>query len=918
MLSETHSVTIEQAVAQLSARRTVHHHGAGFLVQLELENHGSAPTEIFEIKDRLSGFQPAAQEPNEAYALSFAYHPDTQDTEVMISYQSPGIYPYHLEPGDSLAVEYWVVPVLYPGTVGSPGFAPSFGYEIGSAPLWVSHGWWDAARENTFDLRVTRTAESELLSDAITSIHQSSDYLIVTNPDHLIALTAPDSDLIEAILSKAAGLALAKGASLAYATGWGNVDDVDAVVEQWGANMTSASGAANEWLDDGYLLLIGENDVVPAGNYIVSSWWYDDFNVPLADAAYANTSGDSIDPELMVGRVIGDPWTVNHALETLMRMARGDSGYSFSRRDALVVSGFPETRDGGSDHSDFYAQAEAIAYLLDNSGTTVTHLNTPDYPDSLTSLGQLFSFAADKDIIHLAGHGSPWSLDDITQDYLRQQNDRFATAHPFVYGSSCLTGRYAGESYGYSIANGLAEDFLKQGAAAYFGSTDFSYSSANRAMAELFYEHWTPGRSLGAAIKETKIEASGHCEDLWSIEYLLYGDPELGVITGSLSAADAAPAANPAEVASTLEVTVPQFTTTQDAQGNTEVKIPGGSWVMTEDEPALPNYPVTYTVPAGQRVQNVTLVSQAGLQTGSGLIIPFIQAQFDGVEPSPSSETQATEGWWPAQPFDWDVQENSDGSSSLRITIYPFRYNALTTAYQFFSDYAFVVDLTASSVDLWEATTDRAAYAEGDPVTLDVWVRNSGAGQDITLEATVRSHGTEAMVGGFPLRELTSLSGLGTLTLQWDSTGTPSGDYAIQVLARDASGNVLDTLTTDIHIGITALETGALTVTPAVFYPGNPVQIAFQVSNTGTVEANGTAIIRVVNAGQGVVAEYYQPTSTLAPGEQLAISQAWDTTDQPAAIYQIVAYVDYASTTTPPLIGKARTHLMEYLPLMRK
>ena len=81
--------------------------------------------------------------------------------------------------------------------------------------------------------------------------------------------------------------------------------------------------------------------------------WADPITIDPTDLHYADTSGNLIDPELVVGRIIGDtPARLLIPIETAIGLAQGSPGYSFNWEDALVVGGWPETREGGADHAD--------------------------------------------------------------------------------------------------------------------------------------------------------------------------------------------------------------------------------------------------------------------------------------------------------------------------------------------------------------------------------------------------------------------------------------------------------------------------------------------------------------------------------------------------------------------------------------
>ncbi len=73
---------------------------------------------------------------------------------------------------------------------------------------------------------------------------------------------------------------------------------------------------ATGWVDNGYLLLVGETEIVPAWN------WRD---VPLSDFPYGNTKGDER-PELRVGRIIG-----NSAADLAVPIRSSLQGYMTAR-----------------------------------------------------------------------------------------------------------------------------------------------------------------------------------------------------------------------------------------------------------------------------------------------------------------------------------------------------------------------------------------------------------------------------------------------------------------------------------------------------------------------------------------------------------------------------------------------------------
>ena len=51
-------------------------------------------------------------------------------------------------------------------------------------------------------------------------------------------------------------------------------DEVDDAIEAWGSSMKGSHGVAEHYLSNGYLLLVGETDVIPAHSKRLEPPWY--------------------------------------------------------------------------------------------------------------------------------------------------------------------------------------------------------------------------------------------------------------------------------------------------------------------------------------------------------------------------------------------------------------------------------------------------------------------------------------------------------------------------------------------------------------------------------------------------------------------------------------------------------------------
>jgi len=245
-----------------------------------------------------------------------------------------------------------------------------------------------------------------------------------------------------------------------------------------------------------------------------------------------------------------------------------------------------------------------------------------------------------------------------------------------------------------------------------------------------------------------------------------------------------------AEPGSVLEVTVPDYEVDTIA-GLDYVNIPGGDVLLVEGKPRVPYYSVSVDYPKGHRVQEVILAERAGLVTATGLKLPTVV-----VEPLSSSGSDlppdGNEGWYPKQDYRWRVWDNSDGSTTMVIVMYPFYYNPETTDVKFYQNYRFDIKYIISNVEITRLYTDKDAYEPGDEVTLDMWLNNSGETQDVVVSTVIKQYGSNEVVNGLPLRSLKNLVGDASLTAEWDSGGTAPGNYYAEVILTDTAGNMLD------------------------------------------------------------------------------------------------------------------------------
>jgi hypothetical protein len=293
----------------------------------------------------------------------------------------------------------------------------------------------------------------------------------------------------------------------------------------WSSQLTS------DWTKNGYLLIVGETEIIPAG----TCWheydygaWSDYLYVHCTDIHYANTEGDWVYPELNIGRIIGnDARKLTIPIEASIGVHRGLPGYEFDRSHALVVAG------RGDGVEEFEGSADETAKILDDE-FIIFKLKQKGIEKAGGNISARFqAYVSDIDVIFYVDHCGAWSWGSGTDvvntgDFVPTNLVNFGNTKPFVFASCCLAGQYAG------IA-GIAEYFLEYGAAAYIGATELAWYPTIFGCSNAFFKKWVnSGKTIGLAFKEVKRKlADGlwgaasynrYQRRNWLSEFQLYGD----------------------------------------------------------------------------------------------------------------------------------------------------------------------------------------------------------------------------------------------------------------------------------------------------------------------------------------------------------------------------------------------------------
>jgi hypothetical protein len=253
------------------------------------------------ILDGLKGFQPiSANLPEANYSANWD---PVSNWAAMYIKPKPRIPTYDLiNAGESLTFTYNAVPVLV--TVSS---TPEIGF-------FVDLNWQDSLSafaveyDNYRQLPVSKTTGGESIPQAHAEAVKTCDYLLVTNPYELFAYYDPGyysetvfnptkaRTEVNDLLSKMAQLARYEQGTLGYFT-WNYAypqQVLHNLIQQGG---TWSSKLTSDWTSNGYLLIVGEAQIIPAWTFSfgpIKTTLGDVTWKSLSDLPYANTFGEQI------------------------------------------------------------------------------------------------------------------------------------------------------------------------------------------------------------------------------------------------------------------------------------------------------------------------------------------------------------------------------------------------------------------------------------------------------------------------------------------------------------------------------------------------------------------------------------------------------------------------------------------------
>jgi len=405
----------------LNVSRVVRRADNYFQVELYVYNDGIGNARIDRIEDNVEYFQPVSKIVTGSYEVkSVGATPGSYSLVEIDFFTEAGGNEIILAPGEHIAVEYLAVPLLYPGSVE---------YRIGTRELQV---YLSDGSSETFDRPCSRTADGSTLSSAVNSAKAISDYLIVTDVERLIAVFAPSG--ARQVLSAMAELAQLKTGILGNLHGGD-----DDTIKEWGRGMMGSDGVAGNYLSNGYLLLVGETEIV--ASYTLSA----DLprRVKHTDLPYASTGDIWYIPDLIVGRIIGNSASdLIIPIQTSIDVYKGKPGFEWNRSHALVIAG------SGDGVDEFENSADELSDLLSTAGFSVTTLKKREIEDDGGDItAEFLNHEDNKDVIVFRDHGRPtvWTGVIGIGGFSPPYSANFGNCKPFAFAVCCYAGLYEDE-----------------------------------------------------------------------------------------------------------------------------------------------------------------------------------------------------------------------------------------------------------------------------------------------------------------------------------------------------------------------------------------------------------------------------------------------------------------------------------------
>ena len=300
----TREVEIVRGELELDVTRRVWREENAFRIELTVRNRGTLDYACDVIRDNVIGLQ-AVPDTHSHYEVIPRASAGAAHCDVELNLFDEGSSTRLIRAGYSFVAEYYAIPAL------TDSFPHWVDYPIGREPVEITgSGGMD---RRTFDRPCVRTEDGIFLADEMDAAVETADYLLVTNADNC----QTEFGTADWVLPQMAKLAYHRNGVLGYLdntipSGFASptAASIRDQIISWGATMKGSDGTAGGYLANGYLLLVGESEIVPGWTVDTADvmWGNADptTQTRFSDLPYGDVSGADNVPELIVGRIIGN------------------------------------------------------------------------------------------------------------------------------------------------------------------------------------------------------------------------------------------------------------------------------------------------------------------------------------------------------------------------------------------------------------------------------------------------------------------------------------------------------------------------------------------------------------------------------------------------------------------------------------
>ncbi|MCB2154722.1 hypothetical protein KQI84_07520 [bacterium] len=901
-------------------------------VVIELLNNGNQELNNVEfLQYEVHGFQIFNFEVISSAGLFYDYS-RTWHIEGGCRYEMEGKAIKTMKPGDTLQITLDMVPVLAAPIPAVPAFGEAFKFR------YLQRSYGSPTVEETY-------APQNMVAGGMTpaALHKAmcaqSDYIILTCPGELFRQYAGGYSFgsemeayqaakwlnkkVEKLLRKTAELARWRNGVLGFVAPELIVDDSEITPLLAKNSGVWQKQMANGYWGNGYLLLVGEPNIVPASAFSVPNYFNEEPGDNLycwpSDILYANTVGDYIVPELNVGRIIGN--TPDKLMKHIQNSLDLDPGpYALGgpsstmyllagegKSEGLFISKITSMRDS---HTTIYphitVQADFLSQIVENTERTVFDSKAPS-----------------SGLIGYFGHGWTDGWDDIVPASFPL--GYFGNTRPIMIGTTCLSGSYYPNSWINFSGNGMPDALVERGVPAYIGAIQVTGNKVNDpSIGQLFWYLINYDKGIGYALDRTRSDlypdSSWHITNAlrneWIVSYNLYGDPKIGKHIHDAFYPTGGPRVEaPQRLRRSQEVIidVPDYSLNATDEGDI-IEIGNQPFVLETGKPLVPSYTEEVLLDGSLDVSDVILLEKSAgevfsadvalaLFGGATYYDPKIYAGGAG----PEKEV------WPDHEFSWSTRLLPSGDRLLRITVYPLQQSHLDGVAEFTNQFRFQVETQAVGFELTSFSLTNQQPFRGD--SIDANVEFSWTGGAGPLYAGVRvldRAGVESTAGGTEVRTLAAQTPLGLVAFPIDTSDLPIGAYVAQAEVWNEEGTILATTQQSFDVRAARLELGQLTANHGVYYAGDTIALQVDVTNNGIASTDGTLIVEAFDSQSDVVQSWEMALPTLAPAG--SITEEWSFTIPGVAepAYRVTSFVIYEGRQSPASSLLLTEHTSDY------